>query len=155
VQETIDHASRTRTDFDFEHRLLMPDGTVKHLHVMAHAMQNSPGNLEFVGALMDDTEQKWAQAERARLDQRLRQAEKMEAVGRLAGAIAHDFNNVLAGVIAYGEMILDEAPSGSPVKRYAQNCSPPRPAAADWSRRSSLTAEASTASACSSTSLMS
>src|SRR5258705_2646192 len=45
----------------------------------------------------------------------------MEAVGRLAGGIAHDFNNILAGVFAYGEMVLDEAPEGSPLRRYAQN----------------------------------
>jgi PAS domain S-box-containing protein len=121
VQETIDLASKARTNFDFEHRLLMPDGAVKHLHVIAHATQNSSGNLGFVGAVMDVTEQKWAQAERARLVQRLRQAEKMEAVGRLVGGIAHDFNNVLAGVLAYGKMVLDEAPSGSPLRRYAQN----------------------------------
>jgi len=59
--------------------------------------------------------------ERTRLEQRLRQAEKMEALGRLASGIAHDFNNVLAGVFAYGEMVLDEAPEGSPLRRYAHN----------------------------------
>jgi PAS domain S-box-containing protein len=69
----------------------------------------------------DVTERKLAEAERARLGQRLRQAEKMQAVGRLAGGIAHDFNNVLAGIIAYGEMLLEEAPAESPLKRYAQN----------------------------------
>jgi CheY-like chemotaxis protein len=45
----------------------------------------------------------------------------MEAVGRLAGGVAHDFNNVLAGVFAYGEMLVEETPAGSPLKRYAQN----------------------------------
>jgi len=45
----------------------------------------------------------------------------MEAVGRLAGGIAHDFNNVLAGVFAYGEMLFDETPENSPLKRYAKN----------------------------------
>ncbi|MGO9991796.1 MAG: PAS domain S-box protein [Steroidobacteraceae bacterium] len=59
--------------------------------------------------------------ERERFRQRLRQAEKMEAVGRLAGGVAHDFNNVLAGVLAYGEMLFEEAPVDSPLKRYAQN----------------------------------
>ncbi len=59
--------------------------------------------------------------ERERFKQRLRQAEKMEAVGRLAGGVAHDFNNVLAGVLAYGEMLFEEAPQDSPLKRYAQN----------------------------------
>jgi PAS domain S-box-containing protein len=69
----------------------------------------------------DVTERKLAEAERARLGQRLRQAEKMEAVGRLAGGIAHDFNNVLAGILAYGEMLFEEAPADSSLKRYAQN----------------------------------
>jgi signal transduction histidine kinase len=45
----------------------------------------------------------------------------MEAIGRLAGGVAHDFNNVLAGVLAYGEMLLEEAPGDSPRRRYAQN----------------------------------
>src|SRR6202021_2253998 len=69
----------------------------------------------------DITERVLAQAERRRLEQRLRQAEKMEAVGRRVGGIAHDFNNVLAGVLAYGEMLFDEAPVDSKLKRYAQN----------------------------------
>src|SRR5258706_56885 len=121
VLETFERATTTGTNFDLEYRLLMPDSTVKYLHVMARAMQNSTGDLEFAGAVMDVTEQKLAQTERARLEQRLRQAEKMEAVGRLAGGIAHDFNSVLAGVFAYGEMVLDEAPGDSPLRRYAQN----------------------------------
>jgi PAS domain S-box-containing protein len=69
----------------------------------------------------DITERVLAQAEREQLEQRLRQAEKMEAVGRLAGGIAHDFNNVLAGVFAYGEMLFEETPADSPLKRYARN----------------------------------
>jgi signal transduction histidine kinase len=121
VQDVIARASREMTNFDVENRLLMEDGTVKHVHVIGHAMQTSSGSVDFIGAVMDVTEQKWAEAERARLEQRLRQAEKMEAVGRLAGGIAHDFNNILAGVFAYGEMVLDEAPEGSPLRRYAQN----------------------------------
>jgi signal transduction histidine kinase len=99
----------------------MPDGRVKHLHVVAHAIRTDTGDVDFVGAVKDVTEEKRAQAERGQLEQRLRQAAKMEAVGRLAGGIAHDFNNVLAGVSAYGEMLIDEAPAGSPRKRYAQN----------------------------------
>src|SRR5258706_287721 len=114
LQQVLDKASNQGTSFETECRLLMPDDRVKHLRVLAHALQDSSSNIEFVGAVMDVTERK-------RLGQRLRQAEKMEAVGRLAGGIAHDFNNVLAGILAYGEMLLDEAPADSPRKRYAQN----------------------------------
>jgi signal transduction histidine kinase len=72
--------------------------------------------------LQEYTDQKRAsQEERERLEQRLRQAEKMEAVGRRVGGIAHDFNNVLAGVLAYGEMLFEETPADSKLNRYAQN----------------------------------
>jgi nitrogen-specific signal transduction histidine kinase len=69
----------------------------------------------------DITERKLADAERARLEQRLRQAEKMEAVGRLAGGIAHDFNNILGGILGYAEMLVETVAEGSPQRRYAQN----------------------------------
>jgi signal transduction histidine kinase len=56
-----------------------------------------------------------------RLEQRLRQPEKMEAAGRRLDGIANELNNVLAGVLAYGEMLLEEMPGDSKLKRYAQN----------------------------------
>jgi predicted ATPase/signal transduction histidine kinase/ActR/RegA family two-component response regulator len=69
----------------------------------------------------ENIERQRAQAERELLGQRLRQAEKMESIGRLAAGIAHDFNGVLGVVYAYGEMLVEEAPTSSPLKRYAQN----------------------------------
>jgi PAS domain S-box-containing protein len=58
VQQTLDRAAGSRRDFDFEHRLLMPDGSVKHLHVVARALSDASGGLEFVGAVTDVTERK-------------------------------------------------------------------------------------------------
>jgi PAS domain S-box-containing protein len=55
VQQTLDHAINEKTDFDIEHRLLMPDGSVKHLHAIARATKTSSGNLEYVGAVTDVT----------------------------------------------------------------------------------------------------
>jgi len=62
VQERIDRATRDGDGFDFEHRLLMPDGAVKYVHVVARAVNVEFGNLEFVGAVTDITERREASA---------------------------------------------------------------------------------------------
>src|SRR5258708_2699635 len=57
-QQVTDRASQTGTDFEHEYRLLLPDGRVKHVHAIAHAVQNASGGREFVGAVTDITERK-------------------------------------------------------------------------------------------------
>src|SRR5262249_12571146 len=68
----------------------------------------------------DITERKRVEAERLKLEERLRHAEKMEAIGRFASGITHDFSNVLGAILGYGEMLFDEAPATSARKRHAQ-----------------------------------
>ena len=65
----------------------------------------------------DITERKRAEAERRKLEKPLPQSDQMQAIGRLV----NDFNNVLGGIMAFGEMLLDEAPDNTPQKRHAQN----------------------------------
>jgi PAS domain S-box-containing protein len=99
---------------------LCRDGAEFPVEISLSPLETAQGTL-VMSAIRDITERTHAQAEREQLWQRLRQAEKMEAVGRLAAGIAHDFNNVLAGVLAYGEMLVEETPEHSPLKRYAHN----------------------------------
>lgn len=61
VQQAIDHATREHSDMDLEHRLLMPDGSIKHVHVVARATRAESAAVGFVGAVMDITEQKRTQ----------------------------------------------------------------------------------------------
>ncbi|MGD0131687.1 MAG: sigma 54-interacting transcriptional regulator [Bryobacteraceae bacterium] len=61
VQQVIDRASETGTDFEHEYRLLLPDGRVKHVHAIAHAIQNASGDREFIGAVTDITQRKAAE----------------------------------------------------------------------------------------------
>lgn len=59
------------------------------------------GDTIFIGFIRDVTEQKKMEEERGRLEAQLRQAQKMEAIGHLTGGVAHDFNNILTGVMGY------------------------------------------------------
>lgn len=61
VQQTIERAAREGKDFDHEYRLMMPDGSVKHVHVVAHALSDESDGIKFVGAVMDVTERKQAE----------------------------------------------------------------------------------------------
>jgi PAS domain S-box-containing protein len=124
-QQAIDHRTQVQREPDRESTAEImarhKDGSWRWIESTIRNLLHEPSVHALVANFRDITERKRAQAERERLEQRLRQAEKMEAVGRLAGGIAHDFNNVLAGVFAYGEMLFEEAPAHSPLRRYAQN----------------------------------
>jgi formate hydrogenlyase transcriptional activator len=73
VQGQISHATSQGKDCNLEYRLLLPDDSVKYVHVVAHAMKDKAGNLEFVGAVMDITERKAAEERIRRQEAELRQ----------------------------------------------------------------------------------
>ncbi len=77
VQQLIDRVSRERTEFDFEHRLLMSDGSVKYLHVMGTPSENEDGGFELVGAVTDITERKRAEEALRRSESYLAEAQRL------------------------------------------------------------------------------
>jgi signal transduction histidine kinase/CheY-like chemotaxis protein len=73
--------------------------------------------LNIVSIYEDITERKQAEEEKKKLEAHLQQAQKMEAIGALAGGVAHDFNNILFPITGYAEMMLEDIPQDSPFEK--------------------------------------
>jgi PAS domain S-box-containing protein len=106
VVRTIDRASGDGKDIDFEHRLLMPDGSVKYVHVIAHGIDNQAGQLEFIGAVMDITASKRAEEKLHNAQAELAHVTRLTTLGELTASIAHEVNQPLAAVVANAEACL-------------------------------------------------
>jgi PAS domain S-box-containing protein len=83
-QEVINHASAGATHFEHAYRLLLPDGRIKHIHALAHALQDASGNREFVGAGIDVTSIKRAEEELRRSEAYLAEAQRLSKTGSWA-----------------------------------------------------------------------
>jgi PAS domain S-box-containing protein len=107
------HAPRSETGLPNTCRA--KDGSLVHLELYAVPVFGASGELVgFRGIDRDVTERTHAEEERSRLEDQLRQAQKIESIGRLAGGVAHDFNNLLAPILGYSEMLLAELTPGDP-----------------------------------------
>jgi PAS domain S-box-containing protein len=81
VKDALGRAGRGGDDFDYEHRLLMPDGSIKHIYNLAHCYRDSAGNAEVVGAIMDITERKVAEEAIRRSEAYLAEAQRLSHTG--------------------------------------------------------------------------
>ena len=106
VQRFIERASRDGGDWDVEHRLLLPDGAVKSLHVVVHAVRDEAGVLSFVGAVMDVTAAKRAEEAVQAAQAELAHVARMTTLGELTAWIAHEVNQPLAGIVTNGTACL-------------------------------------------------
>jgi PAS domain S-box-containing protein len=106
-QQMAERAVSEGKDFAFEHRLLLPDGSIKHVQIVAHSCSScSDDPMEFVGAVMDITQRKLSQEalDKVRLD--LAQMSRVTTLGQMAAAIAHEINQPLAGIVLNGNAAL-------------------------------------------------
>jgi len=105
----------------FGWELMKKDGTRVHVEASIAPLRGPKGTIVgFQGIAADITDRKEAERERDRYEMRLFQAQKMEAIGTLASGVAHDFNNMLSGILGYGELIKRELPEGSRSLAYCE-----------------------------------
>jgi PAS domain S-box-containing protein len=97
---------------NFDHQARRKDGKVIWVSENAHAIKDEAGQiLYFEGTVQDITQQRG-------MEQQLRQMQKIEAIGRLAGGVAHDFNNILMAISSYAELLARKMEAQDPNRRY-------------------------------------
>jgi two-component system, cell cycle sensor histidine kinase and response regulator CckA len=106
VREAAEEARLTGFGRRIEYRMRHRDGTWRYLESTASAIRGKSGEVETLVLVNRDI------TARRRLEEQFRQAQKMEAVGRLSGGIAHDFNNLLGVIIGYAELVVEHAKPG-------------------------------------------
>jgi PAS domain S-box-containing protein len=97
--EMIDRARGADGGFEFEHRLQMPDHSVKYLHVIAHGTRDQDGRLEYIGAVQDVTERRLSEEALGRVRSELAHVARVTSLGALTASIAHEVNQPLSGII--------------------------------------------------------
>jgi len=86
-------------DFEHEHRLLMADGRVKHVHLVAHATHDDDGRLEYIAAVQDTTQRRQSEEALGKVRSELAHVARVASLGALTASIAHEVNQPLAGII--------------------------------------------------------
>jgi signal transduction histidine kinase/CheY-like chemotaxis protein len=106
----VEACARDGVPFDLELEVRSPQGKRTWIRSIGQAVRDAEGRIVRVQGALQDV------ADRHRLEAQLRQAHKMEAVGVLAGGVAHDFNNILSVILGYTTLALDELRPGEPLR---------------------------------------
>jgi PAS domain S-box-containing protein len=90
-------------DFEYEHRLQMPDQSIKYLHLIAHGSRDKEGRLEYIGAAQDVTQRRLSEQALGKARSELAHVARITSLGVLTASIAHEVNQPLAAIITNGE----------------------------------------------------
>lgn len=99
LNDMIARARANAGNFEYEHRLLMPDNSVKYLHLLAHATRDEAGRLEYIGAVQDVTERRRSEEALSRARSELARVAGVTSLGVLTASIAHEVNQPLSGIV--------------------------------------------------------
>lgn len=99
VRENIRRAIMERSQWQIEHRLKLPDGTIKFVNVVAHGSPDSTGQFEFVGAIMDETAAKKAEEDLHQARTNLAHVNRVTTLGEMTASIAHEVAQPIAAIV--------------------------------------------------------
>jgi C4-dicarboxylate-specific signal transduction histidine kinase len=95
----VDKARSAVSDFEYEHRLVMPDQSVKYVHMVAHGSRDQEGRLEYIGAVQDVTDRRLSEEALSEVRSELAHMTRVMSLGTLTASIAHEVNQPLSGII--------------------------------------------------------
>jgi two-component system, cell cycle sensor histidine kinase and response regulator CckA len=103
---------------EYEISLKDKDGSMRPCSVTTSIVRDEQGKpVKLVGSMRDISDRKQSEKETLELKEQLHRAQKMEAMGLLAGGVAHDLNNILSGIVSYPELLLMDLPENSPLRK--------------------------------------
>jgi PAS domain S-box-containing protein len=141
VASAIERARAPHSDglCDMTYRYVCKDGSVRYISMRSQTSFDGKGDtrqpVRTVGAVRDITGRRQAEKERENLQSQLHQAQKMEAVGQLAGGVAHDFNNMLQTILGYSEIALEISKEGGKLREYLSEITRTARRSADLTRQ--------------------
>ena len=97
--DMVERARGDGGDFEYDHRLQMPDGSVKYLHLIGHATRDKDGRLEYIGAVQDVTQRRLAEQALGEARSELAHVARVASLGALTASIAHEVNQPLSGIV--------------------------------------------------------
>jgi PAS domain S-box-containing protein len=95
----VERARGAVRDLEYEHRLLMPDDSVRYLHLIAHLIRDHDGRLEYVGAVQDVTQRQISEEALAKARSELANVARVTSLAMLTASIAHEVNQPLSGIV--------------------------------------------------------
>src|SRR5262249_28876491 len=121
-EKLVEHARRDGTDveLEFEHRLQLPDHSVKHVQVVAHRRRSHEGQLEYIGTVRDVTEHRLSEDALGRLRSELAHVTRVTTLGELAASIAHEVKQPLAAIVNDANACLNTLGSDRPAPEMVQ-----------------------------------
>jgi len=99
LNDMIERARGAGTDFEYEHRLQMPDQSIKYLHMVAHGTRDEDGRLEYIGAVQDVTARRLSEQALGKAQSELARVARVTALSTLTASIAHEVNQPLSGIM--------------------------------------------------------
>ncbi len=113
VNATYNESVNNKTPYTITHRLRMPDGRIKYVEERGRTFYNNEGGpVRSTGTIQDITQQ-------VQMEETLRRSQKMDALGKLTGGIAHDYNNMLGVILGYAALLEDTLSDQPKLAKYA------------------------------------